>query len=501
MDKEWPVLLTFLKDELDYKIRPGNRVFGYHLFYVDLSSWKLRFTNHTPLVWIRRPDCEEYSPQQLLESLQDIVREERFGRQTMLVHLDGDAEAIRMQASGLLNNFVILGTDEQQKIMQSRRPTGELLDLILNQIPISHLSPYETTAPVTGSRFFGREFERDRILSNPDSNFVVLGIRRIGKTSLLREVKRLLDETQEGGAVLYLDCSDLLTTEDFVREVVRKLNPKELPRLGYQKYIFYFPDFLERMKSMTKGKIILLMDEIDNLIVMQRGDWELFRMLRAATNSGSCQLVIAGFREAIKEHNLLDSPFYKFAQDIRLNEFTWKQAHDMIVTPMENLRVRFKNKDEIVGRIYEETAGHPNLIQYYCLILLKQMDQSGEREISPEKLIDVYRDEGFKSHLLTTFLLNTQNREKALIYTLLYGSDHEQVRSFSQANMDDRLRQHDIVLTQSQLDESCDHLMLSGVLYRRGRDYSFTSPVFVRVLKETYDLEYLLRKVKEEGIS
>ncbi len=69
--------------------------------------------------------------------------------------------------------------------------------------------------------------------------------------------------------------------------MVRKLNPKELTRLEMQKYVFYFPDFLERMKNMSKGKIILLLDEIDNLITMQRGDWELFRMLRAAANSGA----------------------------------------------------------------------------------------------------------------------------------------------------------------------------------------------------------------------
>jgi hypothetical protein len=196
----------------------------------------------------------------------------------------------------------------------------------------------------------------------------------------------------------------------------------------------------------------------------------------------------------------LDSPFYKFAQEIRLNEFNWKQAHDMIVTPMENLRIRFRNKEEIVGRIYEETAGHPNLIQYYCLILLKHMDQTGEREISPDKLIDVYLDEGFKSHLLTSFLLNTQNREKALIYTLLRDSGDGELKSFSQADMDDHLRQEGIVLQQPQMDEACNHLILSGVLYRKGRDYFFTSPVFVRVLQQTYDLQYLLKKVKEEGV-
>jgi hypothetical protein len=500
MDKEWPLLLSFLKEELDYRIRLGNPVLGYNLFYVDLSSWKLRLTDHTPLVWIRKCDLEEYSPHQLLQSLQDIVREERLGHQTVLVHVDGDSEAIRAHISNQFLNLVLIGTEEQQKIIHSRRPTGELLDLISTQIPISHLTPYETNAPVTGSRFFGREYEQDRILANPDSNFIVLGIRRIGKTSLLREVKRLLDERQEGGCIHYLDCSDLLTTEDFVREVVRKLNPKELPRLEYQKYVFYFPDFLDRMRSMCKGKIILLLDEIDNLITMQRGDWELLRMLRAAANSGSCQLVIAGYREAMKEHNLLESPFYRFAQEIRLNEFTWKQAHDMIITPMENLRIRFKNKDEIVKRIYEETAGHPNLIQYYCLILLRRLDQAGEREIGPDKLVDVYLDEGFKSHLLTTFLLNTQNREKALIYSLLHRSVDNQLRNFSQVNMDDMLKKEDILLSQQEMDEACDLLILSGVLHRKGRDYSFTSPVFIKILQQAYDLEYLIKKIKEEGL-
>jgi hypothetical protein len=500
MEKEWPLLLGFLKDELNYRIRPGKRTLGYNLFYIDLSSWKLRLTNTTPLVWVRKPDVEAYSPQQLLESLQDVVREERLGRRTMLVHLDGDSAPLLKHISKQVHHFVLIGEGEQQKIMRSRRPTGELLDLISNQIPISHLAPYETNAPVVGSRFFGREFERDRILSNPDSNFIVLGIRRIGKTSLLREVKRLLDEREEGGAVQYLDCSDLLSADDFIREVVRKLNPKELPRLEYQKYVFYFPDFLERMQSMYKGKVILLLDEIDNLITMQRGDWGLLRMLRAATNSGSCQLVIAGFREAMQEHNSLDSPFYRFAQEVRLNEFNLRQAHDMIVTPMENLRVRFKNKEEIVGRIYEETAGHPNLIQYYCLILLRQLDQSGEREITPDKLVDVYLDEGFNNHLLASFLQNTQNREKALIYALLHRADENQMRNFSQADMDRMLKEEDIILPQQELDEVCNLLILSGVLHRKGRDYSFTSPVFIKVLQQTYDLEYLLEKIKEEGL-
>ena len=374
-----------------------------------------------------------------------------------------------------------------------------LLDIVSAQVPISYLSPYETRAPVTGSRFFGREHEISRIQASPDTNHAILGIRRIGKTSLLRETERLLLEQEATARVVYLECSDLLSTDDYIREVVRKLNPRELPRLELQKYVFFFPNFLERMSKQFKSKIIFLLDEIDNLVIMQRGDWELFRMLRASSNKGACQYIIAGFREAMREQYMLDSPFYNFTQEIRLNEFTRQQARSLIVTPMENLRVRFKNEEEVISRIYEETAGHPNLIQYYCLILLRHLDQIGDREISPDSLIDVYSDEGFTSHLLTSFMQNTENREKALIYALMLSDENAGLKGFSQEQIDEVLRSRGILLSQKGIDEVCNVLTLAGVIHRKGREFFFTSPVFTKVLQQTYDLEYLFRKVKDEG--
>ncbi|MCJ7536373.1 MAG: hypothetical protein MUO57_12650, partial [Anaerolineales bacterium] len=227
--------------------------------------------------------------------------------------------------------------------------------------------------------------------------------------------------------------------------------------------------------------------------------WELFRMLRASSNKGACQYIIAGFREAMREQYMLDSPFYNFTQEIRLNEFTRQQARNLIVTPMENLRVRFKNEEEVISRIYEETAGHPNLIQYYCLILLRHLDQTGEREISPASLIDVYADEGFTSHLLTSFMQNTENREKALIYALMLSDEEAGTKGYGQEEIDEVLRNRGISLTQKAIDEVCNVLTLAGVIHRKGKEFFFTSPVFTKVLQQTYDLEFLFRKVKDEG--
>lgn len=500
MGKIQPGFINFFHEELGYSVTYGKESMGYHVYYVDFSSWKLRLTSATPVIWVQRSDLEENKPQHILQGLEDVVRERNLNRQIVLVLVDGDALSFYQHQFHPTYNLVVISLEDQKRILKSRRPSGELLDLISAQVPISNLSPYETRAPVTGSRFFGREYEITRILSNPDTNHAILGIRRIGKTSLLREIERILKASEDPTHVYYLECSDLLSTDDYIREVVRKLNPRELPRLQLQKYVFFFPDFLERMSRAMKSKIIFLLDEIDNLVIMQRGDWELFRMLRASANKGACQYIMAGFREAMQEQYMLDSPFYNFAQELRLNEFSRQQAQELITVPMENLRVKIKNREEVISRIYDETAGHPNLIQYYCLILLRQLDMTGQREISPENLIDVYNDEGFKSHLLTSFMQNTENREKALIYALLRGERDVSGWGFTQEMMDDALRKGEIALPQDDIDEACNVLMLAGIFRRREKEYFFTSPVFTKVLQHTYDLNYLFRKVKDEGI-
>ncbi len=499
MQKDWPRLLKLLHEELGYTVREGKSALGYEIFQIDLSSWKLRLPSRTPVIWVKNKDLDGLSAQHVMQSLADVVRERNLSRQIVLVLLDGNSYPLMKHKTSLNYNLVLIGAEEQKNVCQSRRPSGELLDLISVQVPISFLSPYETRAPVTGSRFFGREQEISRILANPDSNHAILGIRRIGKTSLLRETERILKEREEAARVVYLECSDLLSSDDYIREVVRKLNPRELPRLHMQKYVFFFPNFLERMSKLLKAKIIFLLDEVDNLVIMQRGDWELFRMLRASSNKGACQYILAGFREAMQEQYMLDSPFYNFAQEIRLNEFSRQQARELIVTPMENLRVRFRNEDEVVSRIYEETAGHPNLIQYYCLILLRHLDMSGSREISPDSLFDVYADEGFTSHLLTSFMQNTENREKALIYAILMSAERGGAKGFSQEEIDAVLRKGGIILTQRAIDEACNVLTLAGIIHRKGQVYRFTSPVFTKVLQQSYDLNFLFRKVKEEG--
>ena len=103
--------------------------------------------------------------------------------------------------------------------------------------------------------------------------------------------------------------------------------------------------------------------------------------------------------------------------------------------------------------------------------MLRHLDQSGERELRPESLIDVYADEGFKSHLLTSFMQNTENRDKALVYSLLKSPEERWVQGFTHEFIDESLRKGGIALPQDDIDEACNVLTLAGVIRPKGREY------------------------------
>ena len=142
MAKDWPPLLQFLNEELGYRVRPAKAALGYDLFFIDLSSWKLSLSEHTPVIWVKAKDLEGIAPLSLLQSLLDLLRSKSFTRRTVLVLLEGDSSPLLRYTTSPLYSLVIIGAAAEQAILQSRRPSGELLDLISAQVPISNLAPY-----------------------------------------------------------------------------------------------------------------------------------------------------------------------------------------------------------------------------------------------------------------------------------------------------------------------------------------------------------------------
>lgn len=503
--QEMPGFLHFLDETLDYRVRLHEEVLGFHLYLVDFAAWKLRFSDRSPVIWVRGHDLTALSERELTQSLFELIRVRNLAERNPILLVDGAAAGLRLALQRTLVPALVLDRADQEAVHASRRPTGELLDRLSQQMALSLLTPYETSKPVSGSRFFGRDLELRRILQGSTSNFAIMGIRRIGKTSLLREIERRLradaqesDDERAQQRIIVMDCSAIASPHDFVREVVRKLHPPELARLDNRQFPIFFPDFLQRMSRRFGGRLTFLLDEFDPLLAWHYTDGALLHALRASSNLEHCRYIIAGFRDLMRAGNSLDSPLYNFAKDIRLREMSREQAGEMITGPLEKLRVRFEQRSEIVNRVYDETAGQPNLIQFYCQALVERLDQEDSRVLTPAYLTDVYANEDFRTFVLGTFMDNTTHLEKVIVFAIMaeYGGE----RTFDLEAIDAALTQRQVNTRVLDIEQACRNLEMAGTFAASGREYRFATPVFPRVLTEKYDPHFLLRKLQREGL-
>ena len=109
---------------------------------------------------------------------------------------------------------------------------------------------------MTGEQFFGRERELREIQQNASTNFLVVGNRRMGKTSLVREARRRAKrELPDGDEThLYFDCSVFRNKQEFYAEIIRGLDgPREIERL-YNDNTFSIHSFIQRMSRARKQK-------------------------------------------------------------------------------------------------------------------------------------------------------------------------------------------------------------------------------------------------------
>ena len=92
----------------------------------------------------------------------------------------------------------MLNGQDLRQILIARDPGKRLVEIILQQVDLSVVSPYVTSGPVPASMFFGRDHELKTITRKiTDTSFALIGGRKIGKTSILDRVYRLLGESRD----------------------------------------------------------------------------------------------------------------------------------------------------------------------------------------------------------------------------------------------------------------------------------------------------------------
>jgi tetratricopeptide (TPR) repeat protein len=264
-------------------------------------------------------------------------------------------------------------------------------------------NPYVAGAPVLDEELFvGRQNLINRILQTVHNNsLLVYGERRIGKTSLLHQLKRrleLLDDPEYEFLPVYVDLQGTpeerffaVLAEDIFQElapVLDGLRPgKDLADAAGYAYRDFVHDLravfrVLRQKSSKQIKLVLLIDEVDELNDYDPKVNQRLRSLFMKSFADSLVSVVSGVQ--IKKHwELEGSPWYNFFEEIKLDVLLNKEARELIERPIQGV---LKLEDGVVDKIISLTGSRPYLIQKLCIALVNRAYEEGRRTITLQDL-------------------------------------------------------------------------------------------------------------------
>ena len=264
--------------------------------------------------------------------------------------------------------------------------------------------------PVIGRRFFGRarfvSELRDAISTGTPVG--VFGLRKVGKTSLLKETARRSNEN--GDIVAYLDLmripADISNPRWLYWKILNLLHDEVSAhqyidmrwRLGGKYHDFldvpadlavatYFDSDLsellrrvEHAPISPRPKVILLLDEIERLLPTRLGGprlegyFDFLGYLRGLCQETSAfAVIVTGANAAVSELSQFDgrdNPVFNFFREIYLQLMEEEECDSMVRTIGRGMGLRFTA--EATSLLFQMTGGHPFFTRQLCSFVASQ---------------------------------------------------------------------------------------------------------------------------------
>jgi tetratricopeptide (TPR) repeat protein len=262
-------------------------------------------------------------------------------------------------------------------------------------------NPYIAGAPVLDEdMFYGREKLTARMLSTLHRNsLMITGERRIGKTTFLHHLSKVLAADEAGEWRFYPVFVDLqgvpeetffhalmaevLDAVDLSAETRASLRFRPVPD-GYEARDFShdLKRVIEELKNRTsrRVKLALLLDEVDVLNEYAESVNQRLRGIFMKSFSENLVAVMSGvgIRRRWKSEV---SPWYNFFDEIELSGFSREEAEALIREPVAGI---FRWKPVSVERILDLSRLRPYLVQKYCVHALNNMLEEGRSTVRLE---------------------------------------------------------------------------------------------------------------------
>lgn len=240
-------------------------------------------------------------------------------------------------------------------------------------------NPYIVGAYVTAREHYGREEVLETLLEGGARAHWVVGNRRVGKTSLLRQLETLA--TPRGRLVpLYWDMQGCACYAELGSALAEALadHAERFAPLGLPPALLQEDDaltllaHLRRIATRNQRELLLLCDETEALIaISEREPAAMQRLHRLLTGGAGVRAVMVSTREIYRLYDVCrswpTSPFLGgFDMSLTLGSLTPVDAKNLILRTQAPRGGRVKATAAAIAAIRDATNNHPLLLQLLC---------------------------------------------------------------------------------------------------------------------------------------
>ncbi len=242
-----------------------------------------------------------------------------------------------------------------------------LVDLLARQLRVTRISPYQTHGGITRpGAFFGRESLLARVLNREPGNYLLVGGRQLGKTSLMKAIERRFAGHPRVHCV-YLSLRD------------HRLTVRLALELGLAEDTG-IDALVAELSARAAGRgLLLLIDETDLFLRAEAAKgYPQLGALRALSEEGRCHFMLAGFWDLYEAVTLdFASPLRNFGEVIHVGGLEEDACQALATVPMARLGVHYASPD-LPHRLVAACGRRANLVAIVCQQLLGQLDR-GQR--------------------------------------------------------------------------------------------------------------------------
>jgi hypothetical protein len=528
--------VNFLVDDLKFRktSTQADNWRDYSVVRLDVTALHLSLGPSTPVMVDERFNEDriltETECDHLDNEVRDYLQEKR--RRFCIVVVSGriPSEYKVLQPAEMPKEYALLDSDHQAELIKLKDQAKRyalLGSILASQVGVLKLSPYAVEEPAEGGRFFGRtQLMREIIAPIATRCFLLIGPRRIGKTSLLLEIKRHLKSKQpdvDKLRIAHVVGSEFRSTAEVVAQIVSELEEHHPDKKAYQfgtreAKFRSLPQYIRKTTRSGKRKVAIFIDEVDKILQFDElQNYECLELLRSVVLQGQehhddnssdaepdVRIYMAGFRNAFRARYDVRTPLYGFAEMKEIPPLITRESHDMIVRPFVNLGLNLP--DSLVEAIQQESGGHPQLISVLCKAVLSFVDRNSRAPTEAEFQPEILHSGDFERRLVLAYLSNTNVFETLVCLLLIKRASKLQRRGEALTNFEfgfqsiqEVLREVSINLSHTAVVTICHNLRLCSIITevagRSGKEHRFR--FFIPQLMKVIAARHLGATLKE----